>query len=74
MSRGLFRLAGLRKRLTTPGATPIAAEQTQGGAAGLVPVIPIRIAQCRTFAMAGTSPAMTKRERHEFCPYCVVAY
>ena len=29
--------------------------------AGLVPAIPIRIAQCLTIGMAGTSPAVTKR-------------
>jgi hypothetical protein len=77
MSGGLFRpdQRALRQRLTAPGVSPIAAEQgeTQGGVVGLVPVISTRIAQCRTFAMAATSPAMTMRERHEFCPYCIVA-
>jgi hypothetical protein len=52
---------------------PIAAQRskTQGGVAALVAAISAR---CQTFALAGTSPAMTKRERHEFRPYCVVAY
>jgi hypothetical protein len=55
---------------------PIAAQRskTQGGAAALVAAISINPAQCQTFALAGTSPAMTKRERHESRPYCVVAY
>jgi hypothetical protein len=58
------------------GMQPIAAQRskTQGGVAALVAAISISGAQCQTFALAGTSPAMIKRERHEFRPYCVVAY
>src|SRR5258707_8225232 len=42
--------------------------KTHGVIAGLVPAISIRMAQCHVIGMAGTSPAMTKRECHEFCP------
>jgi hypothetical protein len=55
--------------------TPIAAQRskTQGGVAALVAAISISMAQCQAFAMAGTSPAITNHERHEFRPYCIVA-
>src|SRR5260370_41307788 len=36
--------------------------KTRGVIAGLVPAISIRMAQCQIIGMAGTSPAMTKRE------------
>lgn len=53
--------------------TAVAARQgeSSGAIAGPVTATSIRMAKCQIIEMAGM--AMTKQERHEFCPYCVVA-
>ena len=42
--------------------------KTRGVIAGLVPAISIGTAQCSIIGMAGTSPAMTKRELPRLLP------